>query len=209
MKNECSNLSASNAPSSLCGPRLTAFVLKCFIQAQPYMQVDQSVLTRAMAWLVKQQGPQGEFSEAGRLIHTEMQGGLDDGPVALTAFVLIALLEDESYVVRNPSQSAVYFIKYITKMSQLMIVWFLSMKDMYPSNVSLAQRYLEDKVSSGVVSNYSLCLVAYALSQANSPVAGTVLDELKRRADYRGNLVELLCCFIFRMHKVNLTLQQD
>ncbi|XP_030299046.1 CD109 antigen-like [Sparus aurata] len=138
---------------------LTAFVLKCFIQAQPYMQVDQSVLTRAMAWLVKQQGPQGEFSEAGRLIHTEMQGGLDDGPVALTAFVLIALLEDESYV------------------------------DMYPSNVSLAQRYLEDKVSSGVVSNYSLCLVAYALSQANSPVAGTALDELKRRADYRDGVM--------------------
>ncbi|XP_036927375.1 CD109 antigen-like isoform X2 [Acanthopagrus latus] len=138
---------------------LTAFVLKCFIQAQPYMQVDQSVLSRAVAWLVKQQGPQGEFSEAGRLIHTEMQGGLDNGPVALTAFVLIALLEDESYA------------------------------DMYPSNVSLAVRYLEDKVSSGVVSNYSLCLVAYALSQANSPVAGTALDELKRRADYRDGVM--------------------
>ncbi|XP_073339906.1 CD109 antigen-like [Pagrus major] len=138
---------------------LTAFILKCFIQAQPYMQVDRSVLTRAMAWLVKQQGPQGEFSEAGRLIHPEMQGGLDNGPVALTAFVLIALLEDESFV------------------------------DMYPSNVSLAKRYLEDKVSSGVVSNYSLCLVAYALSQANSPVAGTALDELKRRADYRDGVM--------------------
>lgn len=83
-------------------------MLKCFIQAQPYMQVDQSVLSRAVAWLVKQQGPQGEFSEAGRLIHTEMQGGLDNGPVALTAFVLIALLEDESYAVRNPNQSMLY-----------------------------------------------------------------------------------------------------
>lgn len=64
------------------------------------MQIDQSVLSRATNWLLKHQGTEGEFSEVGRLIHTEMQGGLDDGPVALTAYVLIALLEDESYAVR-------------------------------------------------------------------------------------------------------------
>lgn len=78
---------------------MTAFVLRCFLQAQTYMQVNQSVLTRAMTWLLKHQGPQGEFSEVGRMIHTEMQGGLDNGSVALTAYVLMALLEDESYVV--------------------------------------------------------------------------------------------------------------
>lgn len=63
------------------------------------MQVDQSVLIRAMMWLLKHQGPQGEFSEVGTLIHTEMLVTLDDGPVALTAYVLMALLVDESYVV--------------------------------------------------------------------------------------------------------------
>ena len=63
------------------------------------MQVKQSVLTRALTWLLKHQGPHGEFSEAGRLIHTEMQGGLDEEPVALTAYVLLALLADNSYVV--------------------------------------------------------------------------------------------------------------
>lgn len=57
---------------------------------------------------------------------------------------------------------------------------------MFPANVSLAQKYLESRVSSGVVSNYSLCLVAYALVLANSPVAGTALDELRRRAHYTG-----------------------
>ncbi|XP_042356057.1 CD109 antigen-like [Plectropomus leopardus] len=138
---------------------LTAFVLRCFLQAQPYMQIDQSVLIRAMTWLLKHQGPQGEFVEVGRLIHTEIQGGLDNGSVGLTAYVLMALLEDESYV------------------------------DMYSGNVSLAQQYLEDKVSTGVVSNYSLCLVAYALALANSPVAGTALDELIRRADYRDEVM--------------------
>lgn len=59
------------------------------------MVVNQSVLARAVTWLLKYQGPRGEFSEAGRLIHTEM----DDAPAALTASVLIALLEDQSYTV--------------------------------------------------------------------------------------------------------------
>ncbi|KAM6912159.1 CD109 antigen [Xenentodon cancila] len=138
---------------------LTAFVLRCFLQAQPYIQVDQMVLKTAMAWLLKHQGPQGEFSEVGRLIHTEMQGGLDDGPVALTAFVLLAFLEDGVY------------------------------SEMYESNVSLALRYLESKVASGLVSNYSLCLVAYALSLGNSPVAGRALTELSRRADFRDGVM--------------------
>lgn len=61
--------------------------------------VSQSVLTRAVTWLLEHQGPRGDFGEVGRVIHTEMQAGLDDAPAALTAFVLIALLEDENYAV--------------------------------------------------------------------------------------------------------------
>lgn len=82
-------------------PRLTAFVLRCFLQAQTYIQINQRVLSRAVTWLLRQQGPQGGFSEAGRVMHTEMQGGLDDDSAGLTAYVLMALLEDESYVVRE------------------------------------------------------------------------------------------------------------
>uniref|UniRef100_A0AAZ1XBW9 CD109 molecule n=1 Tax=Oreochromis aureus TaxID=47969 RepID=A0AAZ1XBW9_OREAU len=133
---------------------LTAFVLRCFLQAQRYMKIDQNVLDRAVSWLLKRQGPQGEFSEVGRLIHTEMQGGLDKGPVALTAYVLIALLQDENYTVNS---------------------------------VSLARKYLEDKVSSGVISNYSLCLTAYALALVSSPVSFTALTQLSKRADYMGD----------------------
>ncbi|XP_063354633.1 CD109 antigen-like [Pelmatolapia mariae] len=133
---------------------LTAFVLRCFLQAQPYMKIDQNVLDRAVSWLLKRQGPQGEFSEVGRLIHTEMQGGLDNGPVALTAYVLIALLQDEIYT------------------------------EIHEDSVSLARMYLEEKVSSGVISNYSLCLTAYALALVNSPVSFTALTHLSKRADY-------------------------
>lgn len=35
------------------------------------------------------------------MIHTEMQGGLDGNSAGLTAYVLMALLEDESHVVRQ------------------------------------------------------------------------------------------------------------
>ncbi|XP_056282328.1 CD109 antigen isoform X2 [Pseudoliparis swirei] len=154
------SFSAFGASDTSGSTWLTAFVLRCFLQAQRYMQVDQSVLTRALTWLLKHQGPQGEFSEVGRLISTEMQGGLDGGSVGLTAYVLMALLEDDSYV------------------------------ETHPGNVSLAQRYLENKVSSGaVVSNYSLSLVAYTLALASSPVAGAALDELHRRADYRDGVM--------------------
>lgn len=83
----------------LCHTRLTAFVLRCFLQAQSYMQINESVLTSAMGWLLKHQGPNGEFVEVGRVIHSEMQRGLDDDSVALTAYVLLAFLEEETYSV--------------------------------------------------------------------------------------------------------------
>ncbi|MED6248546.1 hypothetical protein ATANTOWER_001779, partial [Ataeniobius toweri] len=138
---------------------LTAFVLRCFLKAQPYMQIDQTVLTKATAWLLKHQGSQGEFTEVGKLIHTEMQGGTDDSSVALTAYVLLAFLEDKAY------------------------------SGVYAGNVSLALRYLESKVSSDVVSNYSLCLVAYALALGSSPLLDSVISELSRRADYRDGVM--------------------
>lgn len=63
------------------------------------MQINGSVLTSAMGWLLKHQGPKGEFVEVGRVIHSEMQSGLDDDSVALTAYVLLAFLEDDTYSV--------------------------------------------------------------------------------------------------------------
>ncbi|XP_028995599.2 CD109 antigen-like isoform X2 [Betta splendens] len=133
---------------------LTAFVVRCFLQARTYISVDEGVLAGATRWLLSRQGPRGEFGEAGRLIHTEMQGGAaDGGPVALTAYALVALLEDDAFV------------------------------DTYSANVSLAQKYLEAQVAGGAVGNYSLSLAAYALALANSPAAGAALSQLHARAD--------------------------
>lgn len=57
---------------------------------------------------------------------------------------------------------------------------------MYADRVSLSLRYLERKVSSGIVSNYTLCLVAYALALGKSSILERVITELTTRADYRG-----------------------
>lgn len=74
-------------------------MLRCFLQARTFISMDAGVLHAVASWLVGQQGLDGRFEEHGRVIHTELQGGLD-GPVSLTAYVLIALLEDHGIQVR-------------------------------------------------------------------------------------------------------------
>lgn len=69
----------------------------------------------------------------------------------------------------------------------IILHWFLCMKEIHKDSVSLARKYLEDKVSSGVISNYSLCLTAYALALVSSPVSFTALTQLSKRADYMGD----------------------
>ncbi|CDQ59229.1 unnamed protein product [Oncorhynchus mykiss] len=136
---------------------LSAFVLKCFLQARPFISIDGRVLVSTAAWLGAQQGNDGAFLEPGRVIHTELQGGLD-GPVSLTAYVLMALLEDDTY------------------------------KDMYASQVSGALVFLETRLALGISSNYSLCLTTYALTLANSESAERALAELMGRAEMKDSV---------------------
>lgn len=78
--------------------RLSAFVLRCFLQARQFIFIDTAILLRTTNWLRAQQRADGSFAEPGRVLHTELQGGLDS-PVSLTAYVLLALLEDVEYKV--------------------------------------------------------------------------------------------------------------
>ncbi|XP_067274850.1 CD109 antigen isoform X2 [Pseudorasbora parva] len=130
---------------------LSAFVLRCFLQARDFISIDPTVMQRTAYWLSVQQDPDGSFREPGRVIHTELQGGLD-GPVSLTAYVLIALLEDIEY------------------------------KRTYEGNVSSALSFLTSRLAQGISSNYSLSLVTYALSLANSARAPSALTQLLNRA---------------------------
>ncbi|KAL3083600.1 hypothetical protein niasHT_036372 [Heterodera trifolii] len=73
---------------------LTAFVLRSFKQAQAYIFVDDRVLEDSIAFLISQQLDNGAFVERGEVHHKLMQGGASEGGFTLTAYVLIALLEN-------------------------------------------------------------------------------------------------------------------
>ncbi|ELT94944.1 hypothetical protein CAPTEDRAFT_228650 [Capitella teleta] len=75
---------------------LTAFVVKSFAQAKPYIFIDESDLTQSVDWFKSKQMENGCFPELGRVIHKDMKGGLSDGavsPATITSFVLIAMME--------------------------------------------------------------------------------------------------------------------
>ncbi|XP_041270009.1 alpha-2-macroglobulin-like protein 1 [Onychostruthus taczanowskii] len=83
---------------------LTAFVVKCFVQAKPYIYLDSRIIQAALAWLEFHQLPSGCFKNVGQLFHTFMKGGVD-GEVPLAAYITAAYLEagatPESKVVRR------------------------------------------------------------------------------------------------------------
>jgi CD109 antigen len=71
---------------------LTAFVLRVFSQALPFVTLDDAAVRSAAAWLAAQQVADGSFRSVGNVVHSEMVGGMA-GNVALTSFVLASLLE--------------------------------------------------------------------------------------------------------------------
>ncbi|XP_039555573.1 alpha-2-macroglobulin-like protein 1 [Passer montanus] len=83
---------------------LTAFVVKCFVQAKPYIYLDNRIIQATLTWLEFHQLPSGCFKNVGQLFHTFMKGAVD-GEVPLAAYITAAYLEagvtPESTVVRR------------------------------------------------------------------------------------------------------------
>lgn len=73
---------------------LTAFVTKSFIQARPYISIDENIIDGALQWLSSIQKSDGSFPEIGVVSHKDMQGGSSQG-IALTAYVVSAFLENK------------------------------------------------------------------------------------------------------------------
>ncbi|XP_024435375.3 alpha-2-macroglobulin-like protein 1 [Desmodus rotundus] len=71
---------------------LTAFVTKCFGQAQEFIFIDDKNIQDALKWMEGNQLPSGCYANVGKLIHTAMKGGVDD-ETSLTAYITAALLE--------------------------------------------------------------------------------------------------------------------
>jgi CD109 antigen len=72
---------------------LTAFSVSAFSLASNYIVVDSEVIRRAFNFFAGKQNTDGSFREDGRVIHSDMQGGLSGG-LAMTAFVSIVLSEN-------------------------------------------------------------------------------------------------------------------
>ncbi|XP_051865298.1 murinoglobulin-2-like isoform X2 [Pristis pectinata] len=70
---------------------LTAFVLKSFLHAQPYIFIDDSVLRAAAGFFLKYRLESGCFASLGKLFNNAMKGGVDDH-ISLSAYVTTALL---------------------------------------------------------------------------------------------------------------------
>ncbi|MBP1706570.1 MAG: hypothetical protein H6Q39_294 [Chloroflexi bacterium] len=85
---------------------LTAFVLKCFSQAQGLIYIDDQVLNQAKSWILSHQNSDGSFDAVGFVHHQEMLGGIK-GKDALTAYVAIALMEAGE---KNASSRAVSYL---------------------------------------------------------------------------------------------------
>ncbi|TKR94808.1 hypothetical protein L596_009045 [Steinernema carpocapsae] len=94
-KRDDNSFSAFGQSDSHGSTWLTAFVVRSFKQAQKFIFVDDSVLQKSINFLISQQQQEnGAFAERGEIHHKDMQGGASEGGPALTAYVLIALLEN-------------------------------------------------------------------------------------------------------------------
>uniref|UniRef100_A0A8C9PHM3 CD109 antigen n=1 Tax=Spermophilus dauricus TaxID=99837 RepID=A0A8C9PHM3_SPEDA len=89
---------------------LSAFVLRCFLEADPYIDIDQNVLHRTYTWLKGHQKSNGEFWEPGRVIHSELQGS-NKSPVTLTAYIVTSLLGYKKYQPNIDIQDSVTFLE--------------------------------------------------------------------------------------------------
>uniref|UniRef100_A0A2K6F1P3 CD109 molecule n=1 Tax=Propithecus coquereli TaxID=379532 RepID=A0A2K6F1P3_PROCO len=89
---------------------LSAFVLRCFLEADPYIDIDQNVLHRTYTWLKGRQKSNGEFWEPGRVIHSELQGG-NRSPVTLTAYIVTSLLGYRKYQPNIDVQDSINFLE--------------------------------------------------------------------------------------------------
>lgn len=139
---------------------LTAFVMKSFSQAKKYIFVDPEIIRKATMFLTGHfSSSSGEFSEPGRVIHSEMQGGAANGP-ALTAYIVISLLEGLDALDASVQQQ-------------------VRSQAITPAINTLKNNFDKDKTT---MKPYMLALTAYALSLNGDPKVTEVLQILESLA---------------------------
>ncbi|KAH0819427.1 hypothetical protein GEV33_003364 [Tenebrio molitor] len=75
---------------------LTAYAALTLKQAKNHIYVDEKIIEDCLEWLSKHQGKNGSFVETGSIIYRELQDR-DGNSLALTAFTLLAFIENQKY----------------------------------------------------------------------------------------------------------------
>ncbi|XP_071477322.1 A.superbus venom factor 1-like [Diadema antillarum] len=138
--------------------RLTAFVVKVFSQANRIAPVKRQDVLKSVQWVIRQNQnvDDGSFEENYAVHHKEMIGAVK-GPVAMTAFVLISLLESRQFLEPEIEEE---------EMNEI------------DTAIDRAVDFLEGKIQE-MQRSYDKAIVAYALALASSGgVAGVADDSL-------------------------------
>ncbi|KAI4503310.1 hypothetical protein M0802_001532 [Mischocyttarus mexicanus] len=95
---------------------LTAFVVKSFAQARSLIYIDERDLKISVKWIMSKQLENGCFPIIGTVFHKQMKGGLqeDDSSAALTAYILISLLESGVFLTPSLINNALYCLEALT-----------------------------------------------------------------------------------------------
>ncbi|KAL2717509.1 murinoglobulin-1-like [Vespula squamosa] len=95
---------------------LTAFIVKSFAQARSLIYIDERDLKISVKWIMSKQLENGCFPIIGSVFHKHMKGGLqeDDSSAALTAYILISLLESGVLLTASLINNALYCLEALT-----------------------------------------------------------------------------------------------
>ncbi|KAI4492500.1 hypothetical protein M0804_002291 [Polistes exclamans] len=95
---------------------LTAFIVKSFAQARSLIYIDERDLKISVKWIMSKQLENGCFPIIGTVFHKQMKGGLqeDDSSAALTAYILISLLESGVLLTASLINNALYCLEALT-----------------------------------------------------------------------------------------------
>ncbi|XP_029480838.1 complement C3-like [Oncorhynchus nerka] len=129
-------------PDERSGTWLTAYVVKVFAMANPFIVISKDVLCSAVKWLVmERQRPNGIFEESGKIATPSMMGDVlgKDVDDTLTAFVLIAMQEAHTFCTNYDGISEL------------------------PDSMKKAMQYLESR-NQYLTNPYSVAMTSYALA---------------------------------------------
>ncbi|XP_050306884.1 CD109 antigen [Anthonomus grandis grandis] len=93
---------------------LTAYIAMAFKQAKQFIYVDDSIINSALEWLSNKQGLNGSFVETGTVIYDDLQNK-NGNSLALTAFTLMAFIENQRSYTANYTNVIYKGLDYITR----------------------------------------------------------------------------------------------